>query len=76
MEMRLNVQATRQDGKKLSFDSPNPLFVGESAGLHVSGLTNLRLEKRMIIQNVSWALSRFTVPLLPGGHTELGELIA
>jgi hypothetical protein len=33
----IEIQATRQGGRKLNFDSPNQLFVPESTGLDVSG---------------------------------------
>jgi hypothetical protein len=65
----IEVQAIRQGGRKLNFDSPNQLFVPESAGLDVSSAAKWAVgENEHFSEPPPWTLSRFTVPLLPRGR--------
>jgi TnpA family transposase len=64
----IEIQATRQGGRKLNFDSPNQLFVPESTGLDVSGAAKSAIgENEHFSEPPPWTLSQFAVPLLPRG---------
>ncbi|MDX6459815.1 MAG: hypothetical protein QOE55_3512 [Acidobacteriaceae bacterium] len=53
MEIRFEVQATRQGGRKLNFDLSNQLFAPKSAASYSSGVAKCVASRIIICRSVS-----------------------